>query len=295
MRMFENRIKLLYGKLFGGGIWKVAFKKRDKNGEYTLVEAPEGTWIADPLLFEFDNEHYLFVEVFERNKNKGSIGYYHFINNKPVFQGIVIEQSFHMSYPCIFLWHGNHYMIPESAAGNTLNLYKAEQFPDKWVLEKRLINGEKYVDTTIVEKDGKLYALSYHTVGKKWALSVFLLDMETKELIRLHEKEYSANIGRPAGYVLNDKWLRPAQDCSTLYGESIIWYQIDQIDSDDYREHSVKRTSVTDLRIQGADRVHTYSRDSEYEAVDVRYGKFDLLHGLRSIQRALAGKNESKK
>lgn len=292
--MIISKIKRIYGKLFIGGHWEVAYRLRgQEDTEYTIVEAPEGTWIADPMLYEYGGEHYLFVELFNQKKDKAGIGYYRFIDGKPVFQKRIIEQPFHLSYPCVFAWQGKHYMIPESAAGKTLDLYRAEHFPDVWEKECSLIKNDKYVDTTIVSYEGNLYALGYHKVGNKWGLRVFLLDLSKKELVFISEELFSENVGRPAGYILEDERLRPAQDCSRLYGEAILWYHIDIIDNTTYKEHFVKKTTVEDLPVdKKADRVHTYSRDSKYEAVDLRYGQFDLLHGFKTIRRALFGTNK---
>ena len=292
--MIISKMKRAYGKLFIGGHWEVAYRPRgQEDTEYTIVKAPEGTWIADPMLYEYGGEHYLFVELFNQKKDKAGIGYYRFIDGEPVFQKQIIEQPFHLSYPCVFAWQGKHYMIPESAAGKTLDLYRAEHFPDVWKKECSLIKNEKYVDTTIVYHEESLYALGYHKVGNKWGLRVFRLDLSKKELIFISEESFSENIGRPAGYILEDEWLRPAQDCSRFYGEAILWYHIDKIDNTTFKEHLVKKTTVEDLTVdKKADRVHTYSKDSKYEAVDLRYGQFDLLHGLKTIRRALFGANE---
>ena len=286
-----DRIKRLFGKLFLGGSWKTAYRLQDgKDQEYTVVPAPQGTWIADPMLFEKDGQHYLFVELFDEKKDKAGIGYYQFVNGKPQFRKQIIEEPYHLSYPCVFTWEGTCYMIPESAAGNTLDLYRAVHFPDEWVLDSNLIRGEKYVDTTVTEQEGEIYALGYHKTGNKWGLTVFRLDMRQKALIRCTEEIFTENVGRPAGYILQKEMLRPAQDCSRLYGESVIWYKIDRMSEDGYEEHPVSKMRVEDLPVPGkADRVHTYSRDSKYEAVDLRYGRFDLFHGLKTLRRAYNG------
>lgn len=289
--VITEKIRRVYGKLFVGGEWKVAYRERSNaEAEYNVIEAPENTWIADPLLFEENGQHYLFVELFNRKLDKAGIGCYRFDDGKPVFLKQVIEQPFHLSYPCVFTWQGEHYMIPESAAGRTLDLYRAERFPDTWTMERHLLQDIRIVDTTVVQRNGELYALGYRKEGRQWALSVYRLDMNRKELTQTAEEVFPVNTGRPAGYILQDEWLRPAQDCSSVYGESVIWYQIDEMEGPVYREHPVKKMKVSDLPFSGkADRVHTYSRDSRYEAVDLRVGRFDLFHGIKTLRRALNG------
>ena len=287
-----KKIQLIYGKLFGGGEWKVAYRRvSDKNAKYKTIEAPEGTWIADPLLYEENGEHYLFVELFNKKKDKAGIGYYSFINGEPVFQKQIIEQPYHMSYPYVFYWNGEHYMIPESAAGNTVDLYKAVRFPDEWILDNNLIHGEKYVDTTVVHFDGKLYALGYTKTDNGWKLTYFSLDMQQKRLQKVYEEFFVENKGRPAGPILQEEMIRPAQDCSRLYGKSIIWYKVDDMNESVFQEHPIRTMTVADLAIEGkADRVHTYSRDTMFEVVDLRFGKFDFFHGVKTVRRAFVGK-----
>ena len=42
-------------------------------------------------------------------------------------------------------------MIPESSTNDSITLYRAEHFPDKWVKETDLLKGEKYVDSTVFQ------------------------------------------------------------------------------------------------------------------------------------------------
>ena len=96
-----NKLKVLAVKAFIGGEWNVAYRQHGQD-KYQVVDMPEGTCIADPFMYEADGEHYLFVELFENKKNKACIAYYKFIDGRPVYQGKIIEQPYHMSYPCVF-------------------------------------------------------------------------------------------------------------------------------------------------------------------------------------------------
>ena len=117
-------LKNLFQKAFVGGQWYVGYRKNG-NEKYQVIDIAQDMWIADPMLFTTNGEHYLFVEVYEVKKGKASIGYYHFENDKPVYKGLIIENSYHMSYPCVFEHKGVYYMIPESSANNSISLYRA--------------------------------------------------------------------------------------------------------------------------------------------------------------------------
>ena len=67
-----RKIKSILIKAFVGGDWKVAYRTiGEKEGQYQIVETPRGTWAADPFLYETNGEHYLFVELCIKKKDKG--------------------------------------------------------------------------------------------------------------------------------------------------------------------------------------------------------------------------------
>lgn len=288
-----SKLKKLYVKAFVGGQWQVGYRKRsDNTAVFETVVPPEGMWIADPFVYEANGEHYLFVELFEKAKNKAGIGYYRFIDDKPVFQGKIIEQPYHMSYPCVFEFEGEQYMIPETSAGCTLDLYRAVNFPDQWELDTNLLTDVKYVDTTVVKLNGNFYAFTYGKEGREWKFKLFALDMQQKKLEAIAEKTYSTNIGRPAGYFSYAGGLRrPAQDCSRKYGEALLIYQIDKMEKNGLEEHIVGTIHANKIPLsKSADRIHTYTCDDTYEVVDVYYEKLDLLHGFMTFRRVILKK-----
>ena len=236
--------KQLFHKLFIGGIWYVGYRYKNgvQDSKYEIVKTPDGQWLADPFLYEFEGRHFLFVEQYFNEKGRASIGVFELIDGKPCNNHIIIENNYHMSYPCVFYYKGNHYIIPESSANNTIDLYIARDFPNKWEHKAILLDGEKYVDSTVFEGEDDLYLLSYKKEGGQWKLVVFLLDIEKEHLTKLSEKVFSDNIGRPAGrlYFSNGQLLRPAQDCSIKYGERIIVNKVDKIGRDQYIETPAK-------------------------------------------------------
>ena len=168
-------------KAFMGGYWSVLYRARNEN-HYREVKTNKDMWIADPFVYEFNREQYLFVEAFLKAKNKGVIAYFRFIDGEPIYQGIAIEQPYHMSYPCIFEYHSEYYMIPETSANGTIEMYRAEHFPEKWVMDTTLQKGRKWVDTTVRFHEGNPQVVTYRFENKKWFLELFDLDMSNKKL-----------------------------------------------------------------------------------------------------------------
>lgn len=288
MAMIE-KIKRLWGKAFVGGEWKVAYRPRNgQDGHYQIVDTPKGTWAADPFLYEVNGEHYLFVELYEEKKNKACIAYYKYIDGVPCFQGKIIEQPYHMSYPCVFEYNGEHYMIPETSANGTIDLYKAVEFPNKWEYWKCLFSGVKYADTTVLKWNDVYYTVSYRRLQEGWNLDIFNLDMAKLNMSIVTSKYYAANRCRPAGnFSVGEELIRPAQDCSNRYGESLILYKIECFDDGKFEESEKERIVARDISMTAVpDRIHTYNRDSKYECIDVFFENFDLFHGVRILWRA---------
>ena len=180
-------------------------------------------------------------------------------------------------------------MIPESSANSTIDLYVAEHFPDKWRKVKSLIQGQKYVDSTVFQKGEQFYLISYTMVGG-YEIHVFSLDMKKQELELLSKKRYEKNVARPGGrlFIENGRLMRPAQDCSRKYGEALIIYQVDYLNKDgEFVEHEVRRIEAAELHVEKApERVHQLTSDNAFEVVDVYKEKIDLLHVPKIYMRS---------
>ena len=268
-------------KAFIGGEWSVGYRERGSN-RYSIIPLNSG-WIADPFLFEYQGEHYLFVEYV--GGKKGEIAYYKFINNKPVFQRVIISENYHLSYPCVFTHGADVYIIPESADNHSIDLYKAVTFPDIWEKVSQLAEGI-YYDTTYVNYKGEDYIITYSPKKGIFELGVFAFDVDSRKAEKLAEIQYKKNIGRPAGrvYLENGELIRPAQDCSRKYGESLLFYKVDGMEVGKLSETLVKTISAneTDSSFQ---RIHTYNRDSEYETVDFFKEQFHLNRPFKLMQK----------
>ena len=287
-------IKRFLYKAFVGGRWSIGYreKRNDSKGTFRFADEdlPKDQWVADPFLFEVDGKHYLFCEQYEEQLNRAGIGYFVFEDGIPRNKGIVIRRPYHMSYPCVFSHQGEIYMIPETGANRTIELYRAVEFPDKWELDTVLLSNVQYADSTVYEKEDEKYLLTYTSSDGKWHLDVFLLDMEKKRLQKLHRKSYDTNIARPAGflYETEEGLLRPAQDCSRKYGEALIMYQVSPFTDRCYEEAAVSTISADQCRFpEKVQRIHTINQDSRYEVVDVFQEKVDLLHAWKIFKRSV--------
>lgn len=155
MSKVRNIVKLL--KIFGTKE-SYAIGYRNHEGEdisyrdarkYTLIMPSKTEWYADPFLFEYQGKTYLFAEIMKDENNwRGVLGVCCLSDNETHFE-VVLSESFHLSYPFVFSYKDEIYMMPETYSSNQLRLYKCKNFPNNWELEWILLDAVHFVDTTL--------------------------------------------------------------------------------------------------------------------------------------------------
>ena len=56
----------------------------------------------------------------------------------------------HISYPQVFFYNNDYYMLPETKRSNNLLLYKSDSFPYKWSISDTLMKNIRVKDPTIM-------------------------------------------------------------------------------------------------------------------------------------------------
>ncbi len=85
---------------------------------------------------------YLFFEVMNSKSGKGEIGLA--ISKDCRCMDIPehrVERRISSVLPVCFQWNGDYYMIPESWYANSVRLYKAVEFPQRWSFVADLLAG----------------------------------------------------------------------------------------------------------------------------------------------------------
>jgi hypothetical protein len=209
----------------------------------------KASFVADPFLVKMKNEFFMFFEALNRESGKGEIGFAQSKNLKKWdYKKIILKEKFHLSYPHIFEYDGDHYIIPESATDLSVRLYKAVRFPDNWTYIGNLIVGLPYTDPSIFKHNNKWW-MFVSTINND-ELYLFYSDWLDKgwtshpmnPIIQQNRK-----ISRPAGKVFkyNNKLYRLAQDDLPFYGMQVFAFEIMILSEDNYREESNLGTSVT--------------------------------------------------
>jgi methionyl-tRNA formyltransferase len=216
---------------------------------YKLLAPPADRFWADPFPVAVDDGFLIFVEELPFRTNKGHISVLDLAPNGQLRRvEPVLERPHHLSYPFVFEWRGDHYMIPETGAARRVELYRATDFPRGWTPEHVLLDGVYAVDATLAEIDGRWWMfanIARDGVRNYDELHVFHAPAPHGPW-RPHRRnpvKSDARCARPAGRLFwwNGDLYRPSQDCSGQYGAAIVVNKVLQLTTSDYRETAVSR------------------------------------------------------
>jgi hypothetical protein len=208
----------------------------------------DAQFIADPFLAMEDNRWYMFFEVLNRANSQGDIGYAESGDGKNwEYKNIIIDEPFHLSYPYVFKWEDQYYLIPESSQDLSIRLYRATSFPGEWQFVKRLFHGEHYVDPSIFRHDNTWWM--FFTSPANDALNLYYADQLTgtwlphpmNPIVKLDK-----HISRPGGRVIvhDHQLYRFAQDTDPWYGIQIFAFEIEELSKTLYKERLVSEKPV---------------------------------------------------
>lgn len=276
--------------LFRENIWETfyritdgtpIFEKRSKVGEWHRVVMSKRYWCADPFIIKENDKYYIFCEVMDRKSSRGLLGCAQLNDNGDTEMTPIMDIGCHTSYPNMFKYKRTWYMIPETLARKTIELYKATEFPYKWEKVKVLKDNIGAVDTTFYQKDDKFYVFVYQPHGMENELGIAELKMEDLTLSSITPVcKYINKIGRPGGNVINWKGreIRVTQFGVDHYGQKLVFKEFSMPDVDSkYAEKDIYELDPNKLKIDTNYHLtgtHTYNICDNYEIVDVRYYKY---------------------
>lgn len=270
-------------------------KKNDKDSLFnerkfvSEIEFPfsKDYWTADPMLIEQNNKTFIFYEACHNGKGVIEVREL-FLNGTISNPTIVLEKDYHLSYPFVFNENSDWYMIPESCSDNSIQLYKAINFPYVWKMD-RIILKEHAVDTTLFKlEDG--YILTTFIMSNKDET----VKQKVYKLKKLNEKPLEIKCAqnsdlrvRGAGkYFIHDNRIyRPSQSNKiNSYGDGIIFNEVLLFDNE-YRENELFEINSDSILFNKSkiDGLHTYTSTKQWEAIDVRCGYFDVLKPIKKI------------
>ena len=265
--------------------WFVAVRERSADGRVVgplhALPNPPGRYLADPFPIAVGGRHHLFVEDYSRAAGRAVISVCEAGGDGAWSPPrTVLERDHHLSYPFVFEHDGEVYMLPETGEAGRVELHRAVAFPDRWELDRVLLEGLTALDATLhVGDDGLLWLFTHVVAGHGDRGELHLHSAPS-----LHGpwRPHPANpvvsdpgTARPAGrlYRHGGVLVRPGQDCSRRYGGAVVLCRVDALTPEAYRETPIGR--IEPDWTGGLAGTHTFTFDSRYECLD----------GLRRVRR----------
>ena len=210
---------------------------------------PAGRFLADPLAMKNGSGLTLLVEDYDWSTELGHIAAVEVRHDGAIGPPRpAIRLPTHLSYPFLLEVDVDLYCIPESSQSGEVTLFRASEDRHEWIKVATLIKGAPIIDPTIFRH------------GEKWWLFGTRADAgDNFNLFAWHADElvgpWTAHLAnpiktdvrssRPAGppFVYEGDLYRPAQDCSTGYGNAVVVNRVKVLTAEQFEEEVVSRVA----------------------------------------------------
>ncbi|MGQ7843211.1 glucosamine inositolphosphorylceramide transferase family protein [Granulosicoccus sp. 3-233] len=219
-------------------------------GDFVTIDSPERVWWADPHLYRHEDDLYVFFEEMALDADYGHLSVARLTDEGRVESvAKVLDEGHHLSYPFVFNDDKEIYMIPETASMQSVQLYRAQHFPEQWVKVKDLLCNVNLADST-VHFDGERWwmftnGMSHRSVDERDELHLYHADNVTGpwQAHPMNPVVTGVDRARMAGSIIRDGsgLYRPSQFGALRYGHGINLHRIDRLDLQSYSETTVGR------------------------------------------------------
>lgn len=189
-------------------------------------------YFADPFVIKTEKDTYIFFEWYSYLKGKADLAVALKSENFKIYHKLTDFKE-HRSYPFVFKYEDNIYCLPEANATKQVVLYRFDE--EKLRLEKDtvLLEGFPIVDATLQLHDNKWFMYLVNQKNSHTHLEIYHSD----DLRGPYQPHYNNPImidcskARPAGkiFTYKDKTIRPSQNCTEHYGQSITLEEIESL------------------------------------------------------------------
>lgn len=206
-------------------------------------------FVADPFMLRVDGLWHIFFEVLNNQNDRGEIGLATSRDGLTwQYRQIVLREPFHLSYPYVFRWQDDYYMIPETLGANAVRIYRAERFPTGWTYVKDLFSGT-HADPSIFHWDKRWWLFTCPVPHQHDTLALYSApDLTSTWIEHPNSPLITGNprIARPGGRVLlhDGSLIRFTQDCFPIYGKQVRAFAITELTSTHYEEREVAQSPV---------------------------------------------------
>ena len=283
-----------YSKLIKNVFYRLSPSKRDRRwalffGKGSFLEAilfridpvpmPPGVFWADPFLYEYNEQLYVFFENYSYKTKRGKISVGKVIKDENNRYSVIevqdiLDLNYHLAYPQIIEEDGEIFLMPETRENKSLQIYRCIQFPDKWEPYSTAFEGDEVVDTTyFVDDNGDKWLL----LNKGWTheaeLYIYRIDNLKMGSITGHKSNpvlIDCRKGRNGGAIFKHKneYYRPSQiNTHGIYGKGLQISKIKKLTLDEFEDEPVISIEPNFKKnLIGIHHLHQYGNNFVFDA-----------------------------
>jgi hypothetical protein len=261
--------------------WGVAFIKSNwhnlKLKDGIEIKNPPNRYFADPFVVTREKRSICFVEDYYYDKAKASITAVELVDNSYNILGTIIDEPFHLSYPFVFEYQDELYMVPESCESSSIRLYRCIEYPMRWEYQKDVISNIDATDTIIFEHENRWWLLCNTSIDGNSDYSATLMAFYSNSPLSNNWIPHTQNplvfdstIARNGGGLNLTADTLPIRSRQRQgfneYGEGFSLAQIDKLTPTDYQEREIAR--FTPEFFQNIKACHHIHSDGIYTVYD---------------------------
>ncbi len=228
---------------------------------------PLSSFVADPFLWRHGDEWVVFAEVLPFAIGRGHIAACKwrpdtgFSSLEPV-----LAEDCHLSYPFLFEYEGELFLMPERQEGGELTAYSCEEFPLRWRPQRPIMAGLRCVDATLVQHDGRWWLFYTSVHGGASEDNLYACHAPTPfgpwEPHPMNPVRSGLRGARMAGSFIRQsdgRLIRPGQDSSANYGGAVILFEVQSLTMCHFEEREIDRIDPSQFPAPWNQRCHTWN------------------------------------
>ncbi|MCC8358540.1 glucosamine inositolphosphorylceramide transferase family protein [Salinimicrobium sediminilitoris] len=240
------------------------------------ITSKKTEYIADPFFIKEKDTFYLFVEL--KGEGNANIALLTSADGeKYVYKGIILDEEFHLSYPQVFRYNGEFYLLPETIGAKGLILYKAEKFPFTWKPVDTLVSNKHLKDPSLLLSEDLNMIVAVDDELKQYMFVADSLNGVWREAENY--KPRWGNETRPGGrfFKLEGEWYLPVQNASKGYGTGISLYKV-------YNQKTLELRPAKKLYLGPQNEIQWFNRGMHHlDIQDIDGGFYMVYDGDRNF------------
>jgi hypothetical protein len=242
---------------------------------FKYLRPPRDRYWADPFPICVEGRFAIFIEEHLFDAQHGHISLIEMNGDGSTLPPRpILSTDYHLSYPFVFKWREDWYMIPETLTRRAVELFRATRFPEQWEYLGPLIRDVDAVDATVAEIGGQWFLFAGIVVpgaNEAAALNVYSAPTPLGPWIPHAHNPVKIDVrgARPAGrlFEYDGHWYRPGQMGAPQYGSGIVMHRLERLTPSDFSESVVSQ--ISPHWRNGYRGVHTINAAGALTVIDV--------------------------